>query len=50
MRADRAAVYAQHDLPLEAALTMEFTGGMPVMGEAVAGARRFAHGEGRHGG
>lgn len=50
MRADRAAVYAQHDLPLDAALAMEFAGGMPVMDEAVAGARRFANGAGRHGG
>ncbi|MDO9320780.1 MAG: crotonase/enoyl-CoA hydratase family protein [Pseudomonas sp.] len=49
--ADRASVYGQWDLPLNAALTAEFVGGLKVLesGESVAGARRFIDGAGRQG-
>lgn len=49
--ADRASAYGQWDLPLSAALTAEFVGGLKVLesGESVAGARRFIEGAGRQG-
>lgn len=49
--ADRASTYAQWDLPLEDAIANEFRGGLTVIesGETVAGARRFAAGDGRQG-
>jgi enoyl-CoA hydratase len=51
MRADRASAIGQWDLDLEEALRREAHGGVaPLMAEAVAGARRFVDGEGRHGG
>jgi enoyl-CoA hydratase len=50
MNADRAAAYAQWDLPLAEALQREGAGGFPVVAaEALAGAARFAAGAGRHG-
>src|SRR3546814_6617907 len=50
MRADRASVYAQWDLDLADALRFEGANGYPVVfEEALAGARRFAGGAGRHG-
>jgi enoyl-CoA hydratase len=50
LRADRASVYAGEGLPLAAALAAEFARGLPVVErEALAGARRFAGGAGRHG-
>lgn len=52
LRADRASVYAQEGLALPEALRQEFERGLSVVqsGETAAGARRFATGEGRHGG
>ena len=51
LRSDRASLYAQWDLPLARALTVETDHGMEVLrsGEARAGADRFAAGAGRHG-
>lgn len=51
MRADRRSSYRQWSLPLADALSEETTGGLEVIasGETVAGAARFAAGEGRHG-
>jgi enoyl-CoA hydratase len=51
LRSDRASVLATAALPLPEALAVEFAHGMDVLasGEAVAGASRFATGEGRHG-
>lgn len=51
MLADRASVHGQWSLPLDAALSAEFEGGMAVVGsgETQAGARRFRDGAGRHG-
>jgi enoyl-CoA hydratase len=49
MRADRASAYAQWDLPLRQALHQEWEGGKPCLGDALAGATRFAAGTGRHG-
>ena len=50
--ADRASVYGQWALSLEAALRAEFRGGLAVVesGETGTGARRFRDGAGRHGG
>ncbi len=51
MRADRASAYAQEGVDLAAALANEFAGGVRVLqSESLAGATRFAAGEGRHGG
>lgn len=49
LRADRASSYRQFDLDLETALRDETRGGLAVIasGETVAGAQRFANGEGR---
>ena len=50
LRADRASAYAQHDLPLAAALRHEFEHGVDmVRREGIAGAARFASGKGRGG-
>ena len=50
LRADRASVLGQWDLPLADALRAEGAGGLPVVAaEAVAGAARFVAGAGRHG-
>ena len=50
LRADRRAVYAGQGLPLAEALRQEWQNGAPVLAsEAVAGARRFSEGRGRHG-
>ena len=50
MRGDRLSAYQQWDLPYPAALANELRHGLrAIRGEAVAGARRFAGGEGRHG-
>ena len=50
MRADRASAFAQWDLPLAQALQREGAGGFAVVAaESLAGAARFAGGEGRHG-
>jgi enoyl-CoA hydratase len=51
LRADRASVHAQWDLPLEQALQQEGAAAWPVIeAEAKPGAARFAAGDGRHGG
>lgn len=49
--ADRASAYAQWNLPFEAAIANEFSGGLAVVdsGETQAGAQRFKAGQGRHG-
>jgi enoyl-CoA hydratase len=50
MRHDRLSAYEQHDLPLDAALANELRhGAVALEREALAGAARFAAGEGRHG-
>ncbi|MGW1199479.1 crotonase/enoyl-CoA hydratase family protein [Streptomyces sp. NPDC002536] len=49
LRADRASVLAQEGLTEEAAMAAELAGGLAVLPEALAGAARFASGEGRHG-
>jgi enoyl-CoA hydratase len=50
LRADRLSAYQQHDLSLDAALANELELGKHALYEAVAGARQFAQGAGRHGG
>jgi enoyl-CoA hydratase len=51
MRNDRASAYAALGQPLDAALAHEFTLGMQSLaaGEALAGAKDFTTGKGRHG-
>ncbi len=51
LRSDRASLYAQWDLPLDDALTIETRSGMDVLrsADAFEGAARFAGGSGRHG-
>jgi enoyl-CoA hydratase len=49
LRVDRASALSQWDLPLADALAAEGAGGFTVLGEALAGAERFAAGAGRHG-
>jgi enoyl-CoA hydratase len=51
LRNDRLSSYEQWALPFEEAISNEFNGGMEVIasGETLAGAQRFAAGEGRHG-
>jgi len=51
MRSDRLSSYEQWSLPAAEATRNEFRRGMQVIesGETVAGAKRFAAGEGRHG-
>lgn len=49
MNTDRLSANRQWGLPLREALDQEFEGGVQVLGEATAGAARFASGVGRHG-
>jgi enoyl-CoA hydratase len=50
LRHDRLSAYEQHDLALDAALANELRHGLVALQhEALAGAQRFAAGEGRHG-
>ncbi len=51
LRSDRASMYGQHGLDLGTALRGEVDLGLATIrsGETVAGAQRFAEGEGRHG-
>jgi enoyl-CoA hydratase len=49
LRADRRSALDAWDLPLPEALRSEFRTGAAVLGEAAAGAARFAAGAGRHG-
>jgi len=51
MRSDRLSSYEQWSMPIAEAIRNEFRRGMQVIesGETVAGAKRFAGGEGRHG-
>ena len=49
MLADRRAALAALGLPLEDGLAFEATAGPEVFADAVAGAARFAGGEGRSG-
>ena len=50
LRCDRRSAYQQFDLTIEQALQNEFAGGLAALQqESLAGARRFATGEGRHG-
>jgi enoyl-CoA hydratase len=51
LRNDRRSVLAQWSLPEDEAIMEEMRGGLGVIasGETVAGAARFASGEGRHG-
>jgi len=49
LRSDRLSVLEQEGLDEEAALANEVRRGLPVLGEAVAGAARFSAGAGRHG-
>jgi enoyl-CoA hydratase len=51
LRSDRASSYEQWDLPLPDALSNEVSHGLATIasGETLAGAARFAAGEGRHG-
>ncbi|RJP69843.1 MAG: crotonase/enoyl-CoA hydratase family protein [Comamonadaceae bacterium] len=49
MRADRESALAQWDLPLGEALQQEWQRGKARIPDALAGAQRFAAGQGRHG-
>ncbi len=49
LRADRMSVLTQWDGPLPQALHAEWVRGRPRLGDALAGAARFAGGDGRHG-
>jgi len=49
MRGDRLSAYEQWDLDLNSALANELAHGIGALEEAVAGARRFDGGAGRHG-
>ena len=49
MRADRESAHAQWDLPLGEALQQEWQRGKARIPDALAGATRFAAGQGRHG-
>src|SRR5208283_3608377 len=51
MRSDRLSAYEQWDMPFEAALQNELSHGMKIIesGQSLAGAQRFAAGEGKHG-
>ena len=50
LRADRRSAHAAFDGDLRSAMAREFAGGLEaLMGEGLAGARRFASGVGRHG-
>jgi enoyl-CoA hydratase len=49
MRADRESAFKQWDLPLGEALQQEWARGRERIPDALAGAQRFAAGQGRHG-
>jgi enoyl-CoA hydratase len=49
LRGDRLSAYEQWDLDLNSALANELAHGVQALDEAVAGARRFDGGAGRHG-
>ncbi len=49
LRADRRSALSQHDLSEPEALSAEFSGGVVVLAEAVAGAQSFVDGTGRGG-
>jgi len=49
LRSDRLSVLEQDGLAMEGALANELRRGLPVLGEALGGAARFAAGAGRHG-
>lgn len=49
MRADRESAFKQWDLPLGEALLQEWARGRERIPDALAGAQRFAAGQGRHG-
>ena len=49
MLADRASVYGQWELPIDAALHQEWVRGQECIAEGLKGAARFAEGAGRHG-
>jgi enoyl-CoA hydratase len=49
MRADRESALRQWDLPLGEALQQEWARGRERIPDALAGAQRFAAGQGRHG-
>jgi enoyl-CoA hydratase len=49
LRSDRLSVLEQEGLDMEAAMANEVRRGLPVLGEALTGAARFAAGAGRHG-
>lgn len=49
MNADRLSALRQAGLPLDAALQQEWAAGRDCLDDALAGAARFAAGEGRHG-
>ena len=49
MRADRMSAYVQGDLPIAQALHQEWQRGKLCIPDGLAGAARFAAGEGRHG-
>ena len=49
MNADRLSAYRQAGLPLDEALQQEWAAGRGCLDDALAGAARFAAGEGRHG-
>ncbi|RJL32511.1 crotonase/enoyl-CoA hydratase family protein [Bailinhaonella thermotolerans] len=49
LRADRLSALEQEGLPEEGAMARELERALPVLGEAVEGATRFAGGAGRHG-
>ena len=49
LRADRLSALTQWDWPLPQALRREWDAGKPCLGDALAGAARFAGGAGRHG-
>ncbi|MFV0681167.1 crotonase/enoyl-CoA hydratase family protein [Ottowia sp.] len=49
MRADRLSVLTQWDWPWREAMQREWSSGRECLGDALAGAARFAAGQGRHG-
>ena len=49
LRADRLSALTQWDQPLHEAMAREWRGGRERLGDALAGATRFASGQGRHG-
>ncbi|MGQ0710082.1 MAG: crotonase/enoyl-CoA hydratase family protein [Rhodoferax sp.] len=49
LNADRLSAYQQAGLPLQQALQQEWAQGRACLGQALAGARHFSSGQGRHG-